>query len=281
MTISQVETVMNNTFKEALGIKNSGLKPGRGPLGENLPIYLSKFGLFQLAYEGESLRVYLGGEFLISICDGIKSDQNVCDGIKSDQNVCDGIKSNQNVCDGIKSDQNGSYYIDNFDVLVSFCFELSQGAKILGQTETECRGLVNRDMLERIKFPGDKDPNLEEFDEAIIKIMTQESPFYSELSVLVGEDANRKVAKVVFCDGDKVTYFVEGGKMCFTFEFSDTRITHEIDAGNSSAFVNCEQVDVAELNLFVRAIIEKLGGQDRQRRQFIRSRRTTKVDVKS
>ena len=264
MTILQVETVMNSTFKEALGIKNSGLKPGSGPFGENLPIYLSKktSGLFQLAYEGESLRVYLGGEFLNSICDGIKSDQN-------------------SICDGIKSDQNGFYYIDNFDVLVSFCFKLSQVTQILGLTETECRGLVNRDMLERIKFPGDKDHNLEEFDKAIIKIMTQESPFYSELSVFVDEGANRKVARVVFCDGDEVTYFVEGGKMYFTFVFSGDRITHEIDAGNSSASVNCKQVDVAELNSYVSTIIGKLGGQDRQRRQFVKSRRTTKADAKS
>ena len=252
---------MNSTFKEALGIENSGLKPGRGSFGENLPIYLSKktSGLFQLAYEGESLRVYLGGEFLNSICDGIKSDQN----------------------GGIKSDQNGYYYIDNFDVLVSFCFELSQVAQILGLTETECRGLVNRDMLERIKFPGDKDHNLEEFDKAIIKIMTQESPFYSELSVFADEDANRKVAKVVFCDGDEVTYFVEGGKMYFTFVFSGNRITHEIDAGNSSASVNYKQVDVAKLNSYVSAIREKLGGQDRQRRQFVKSRRTAKAAAKS
>ena len=253
MTILQVETVMNSTFKEALGIENSGLKPGSGSFGENLPIYLSKktSGLFQLAYEGESLRVYLGGEFLNSICDGIKSDQN------------------------------GSYYIDNFDVLVSFCFKLSQVTQILGLTEAECRGLVNRDMLERIKFPGDKEHNLEEFDKAIIKIMTQESPFYSELSVFVDENANRKVAKVVFCDGDEVTYFGEGEKMYFTFVFSGDRIIHEIDAGNSSASVNYKQVDVAELNSFVSAIIGKLGGQDRQRRQFVKSRRTTKAAAKS
>ena len=257
MTISQVKTVMNSTFKEALGIKNSGLKPGRGPFGENLPIYLSKFGLFQLAYEGESLRVYLGG------------------GFSTFARYADLVGYY-----GIKSDLKEYYYIDDFKDLVSLCFKFSRW-KLLGKTEADCCGLVNRDMLERIKFSGDKDPNLEEFDRAIIAVMTQEAPFYNELSVFADEDANRKVAKVVFCDGDEVTYFVEGGKMYFTFVFSGDRITHEIDAGNSFASVNYKQVDVAELNSYVSAIREKLGGQDRQRRQFAKSRQTTKAAVKS